>query len=56
MSKNELMLNESVKLNFRYKQKLFKLSINLDNGLLLLEELHQNQKELDIKEVISLNY
>ena len=54
MAKKELMLNESVALNFQYGQQVFKLSINLEGGMLLLEELHQNQKEPDIKQVIIL--
>lgn len=54
MSKKELMLNESVALNFQYKQQVFKLTIGLEEGLLVLEELHQNQKDKDIKQVIIL--
>lgn len=54
MSKKELMLNESVALNFQYKQQVFKLTIGLEEGLLVLEELHQNQKDKDIKQVITL--
>lgn len=54
MSKKELMLNESVALNFKYTNKVYKLSINLEGGLLVLEELHQNQREPDIKQFITL--
>ena len=54
MSKKNLMLNESVALNFQHNRKVYRLSIGLEEGLLVLEELHKDQKSKDIKKAISL--
>ena len=54
MPKKNLMLNESISLNFQHNRKVYRLGINLEDGLLVLEELHKDQKDKDIKKTVIL--
>ena len=54
MPRKELMLRESVSFIFQRGNKLYKINIGIEGGIITLEELHQDSKEPDILGVLTI--
>lgn len=53
----DFQLNENARFIFPYNNHLYRVSINIINGLILLEEIHNTEDtDIDIKGIISIPY
>ena len=51
----DFQLNENARFIFPYNNHLYRVSININNGLILLEEIHNTEDtDIDIKGIIML--
>lgn len=56
MQNKEFQLNDNASFVFQYGNAVYKVNLNIENGLIVLEELHKYQKKQDIKQIISIPY
>lgn len=55
MTAKDFQLNENARFIFPYNNHLYRVSINIINGLILLEEIHNTEDtDIDIKGIIML--
>ena len=54
MQPKEFQLNESASFIFQYTNAVYKVTLNIDNGLIILEELKKYQKKRDIKQIVTI--
>lgn len=52
-NRQEVMLNDNVNLNFQYDEKLYKLGVNIHEGIITLEKII-SEKETELKNIILL--
>ena len=54
MQQQDFQLNDNANFVFQYGNKVYKLGVNVINGVIILEELRKYQKKQDIKKIILL--
>lgn len=52
----DFQLNDNANFVFQYGNKVYKLGVNVINGVITLEELRKYQKKRDIKNIILIPY
>ena len=50
----DFQLNDNANFVFQYGNKVYKLCVNVINGVIILEELRKYQKKRDVLKVITL--
>lgn len=54
MQPKEFQLNDNASFIFPYSNAVYKVTLNVENGVIILEELKKYQKKRDIKNIITL--
>ena len=54
MQPKEFQLNESASFIFQYTNAVYKVTLNIESVIVILEELHKYQKKRDIKQIITI--
>ena len=54
MAQQDFQLNNNANFVFQYGNKVYKLGVNIINGVITLEKLKKNQKKRDFVKIITL--
>lgn len=54
MAQQDFQLNDNANFVFQYGNKVYKLGVNVVNGVITLEKLKKNQKKRDFVKIITL--
>ena len=54
MAQQDFQLNDNANFVFQYGNKVYKLGVNVMNGIVTLEKLKKNQKKRDFVKIIVL--
>ena len=54
MAQQDFQLNDNANFVFQYGNKVYKLGVNVTNGIITLEKLKKNQRKRDFINIITL--